>query len=152
MKVGDLTTVKGCITKEKFIAGRTLSEIEGILGFQPRRLALGMTVVALIELPALDQFELAAYSIIPTHRFQLPGGLDIEKLKAAAKASWATVGFERLVKVRPKTEHNRDMDNDLQYPTGRGAPQWVSKVLLLGRVVAVVTDYPNGRYVVPPGT
>lgn len=78
MNVGDLVTVSGCVTKEKFIAGRTLAEIEKILGF---------------------------------HR------------------------------------HDPNMNPDIQYPPGYGAPQWIAKVPWRGRVVAVVTDYPNGRCV-----
>jgi hypothetical protein len=147
MAVGDFISVTGCITKEKFIAGRTAAEIERILGFHPGRLAGGLTVVALLELPATSQFDLAAYSNIATHRFQMPSGLDIEKLKAAAWASWATTGFERLVKVLPATRHDNNLDPDFQYPPGLGAPQWVAKGQLRGKVVGIVTDYPAGRYV-----
>jgi len=38
------------------------------------------------------------------------------------------------------------MSPDLQYPPGRGAPQWIVKSPILGRVVAMVTGYRNGRY------
>jgi hypothetical protein len=51
MKVGDPTTDSGCFTHEKFIAGRSLIEIERILGFHSGRLASGIVVVALQELP-----------------------------------------------------------------------------------------------------
>jgi hypothetical protein len=101
MNVGDIVSVSGCITKEKFIAGRTLVEIEKILGFHAGRLSGGISVVALTELPSLQQFDLAAYSNVAAHRHQTPVGLDIDKIKADAKASWAITGFERLVKVRP---------------------------------------------------
>ena len=37
MKAGDIVSVSGCITKEKFIAGRTLIEIEKVLGFHGGR-------------------------------------------------------------------------------------------------------------------
>ncbi|HTA68618.1 MAG TPA: hypothetical protein VK776_10085 [Bryobacteraceae bacterium] len=147
MNVGDIVSVSGCITKEKFIAGRTLAEIEKILGFRAGRFAGGIAVVVLTELPGLQQFDLAAYSNVATHRHRTPAGLNIDKLKADAKASWATTGFERLVKVRPAVGHDEKMDPDIQYPPGQGAPQWIAKVLLRGKVVAVVTDYPKGRYV-----
>jgi hypothetical protein len=45
MNVGDIVSVSGCITKEKFIAGRTLVEIEKILGFHAGRLSGGIAVV-----------------------------------------------------------------------------------------------------------
>ena len=147
MKPGDLVRVSGCFTKEKFIAGRTLVEIERILGFRAGRLAHGMVVVALMELPAMDQFELAAYSNVATHRFKTPTDLNIEKIKAEAKASWATSGFERVVKVLPGTAHDPAMNPDVQYPPGQGAPQWISKVKLAAKVVGAVSGYPEARYV-----
>jgi hypothetical protein len=147
MAVGDFVSVTGCITKEKFIAGRTAADIERILGFHRGRLAGGLTVVALLELPALNQFDLAAYSNIATHRFQMPTDLNIEKLKAAAWASWATTGFERLVKVLPTTRHDSNLNPDFQYPPGLGAPQWVAKTHLRGKVAGIVAEYPTGRYV-----
>lgn len=141
MTVGENIPVTGCVTKEKFLAGRTGAEIERILGYHSGRLSAGFSVVALLELPAADQFDLAAYSQKAMHRFQMPDGLDIEKLKANARASWSTAGFERLVKVLPSTRHDSRLDPDYQYPPGMGAPQWVLKSPVRGRVVSVVTDY-----------
>lgn len=147
MKVGDSIPVSGCVTKEKFIAGRTLAEIEKILGFHSGRLSGGITVVALTQLPAVQNFELAAYSNVATHRYQTPAGLNLEKLKEEAKKTWAVTGSERLVKVLPAVRHDRNLDPDIQYPPGQGAPQWVVKTPLPGKVVGVVTVYPSGRYV-----
>lgn len=122
MKVGDIVHVRGCITKEKFIAGRTLAEIEKILGFHSGRLSGGITVVAMIELPGVQQFDVASYSNVATHRHRIPKGLDIEKIKAEAVKTWATTGFERLVKVLPALRHDPAMNPDIQYPPGHGAP------------------------------
>lgn len=146
MKLGDNLSVSGCFTKEKFIAGRTLGEIEKILGFHTGRLASGISVAAILELPNLDQFELGAYSNVASHRFKLPQDLNISKIKAEARGTWTTAGFERIVKVLPDTRHNSNMDPDIQYPPGQGAPQWVAKVPLRAKIVAIVADYPNGRY------
>jgi hypothetical protein len=150
VNLGDFVSVSGCITKDKFIAGRTLAEIERILGFHGGRFSTGVAVVALMELPGLDQFDLAAYSNVAAHRRTPQPGLNIDKLKADAKAGWATAGFERLVKVLPGMRHDPLMMPDIQYPPGMGAPQWIAKVQLAGRVVGVVTAYPNGRYVPAP--
>jgi hypothetical protein len=146
MNMGDILTVSGCITKEKFIAGRTLADIERILGFRQGRFIGGIAVVALLELPGMQQFELAGYSQVATHHHQTPSGLDIDKIKANAMATWSTVGFERLVKVRPAQGHDPNMNPDTQYPPGLGVPQWIATVPLQGRVVGMVADYPNGRY------
>ena len=90
MKVGDVVSISGCITKEKFIAGRTLAEIEKILGFQNGRLSGGIAIVALTELPSIQQFDVAAYSNVATHRHQVPVGLNIDKIKSEAMRTWAT--------------------------------------------------------------
>jgi hypothetical protein len=81
IRVGDVVSVSGCITKEKFIAGRTLAEIEKVLGFHSGRLSGGITVVALTELPSIQQFDVASYANVATHRHQVPAGLDIAKIK-----------------------------------------------------------------------
>jgi hypothetical protein len=112
----------GVPTKEKFIAGRTLTEIEKILGFHSGRLSGGITVVVLNELPSIQQFDVASYSNIATHRHQVPVGLDIDKIKAEAMKTWATTGFERLVKVLPAVRHDPALKPDIQYPPGHGAP------------------------------
>jgi len=145
--IGDIVTVSGCITKEKFIAGRTLADIERILGFRHGRFIGGITVAALLELPGMQQFELAGYSQVATHHHQTPTDLDIDKVKANAMETWSTIGFERLVKVRPAQGHDPSMDPDTQYPPGLGVPQWIATVPLQGRVVAIVAGYPNARYV-----
>jgi hypothetical protein len=150
MILGQIVSVSGCFTKEKFIVGRRLYEIETILGFHRGRLSQGMAVVALSQLPRTDQFELAAYSNVATHRNTIPGGLDIDRLKRNAAVTWATTGFERLVKVFPTMRHDHNIDPDTQYPPGHGAPQWIAKTSLLGRVVGIVSDYPNGIYTATP--
>ena len=147
VNLGDIVSVSGCFTKEKFISGRTLAEIERVLGFSHARLSNGIAVVALIQLPGIQQFELAAYSNVPTHHLRSPEGLNIEKIKTNAMASWSTNGFERVVKVLPAIHHDPTMNPDVQYPPGQGAPQWIATVRLLGKVVGLVTEYPYGRYI-----
>ncbi len=147
MKLGDLTSVTGYITKEKYIAGRTAQDMEKILGFHAGRLANGIIIIALLELPAIDEFDLAAYTNIAGHNYQEPTHLDIVKLKAHARATWTTIGFERLVKVQANMPHNPNLGPDIQYPPGHGAPQWKTKRPLRGKIVGIVTSYPDGRYV-----
>lgn len=146
MAVGQPLNVSGCVTKEKFLRGRTLEQIEELIGFHKGRLLKGMTVVALNRQPQPDEFELASYTQIATHRFQQPTGLDIGKIKQMAHSSWSVTGMERLVKILPTIRHDSSMDPDLQYPPGKGVPQWVVKVPVPGTIVAEVTGYPSGRY------
>lgn len=148
MNIGDIVTVSGCITKEKFIAGRTLAEIERILGFRSARFFGGIAVVALQQLPGMRQFELAGYSNVATRRRKKSADLNIDRIKTNAMVTWSTTGFERLVKVIPARSHDPNMKPDTQYPPGQGAPLWIATVPLPGRVVGIVTDYPKGRYLV----
>ena len=116
-------------------------------GFHAGRFSAGMVMAVLMELPGVQHFELASYSNIAAHQYRAPTGLDLENLKATAMSTWATAGLERLVKIVPRLGHDPGMKPDIQYPPGQGAPQWVSRIPLRARVVAVVSDYPNGRCV-----
>jgi hypothetical protein len=110
MKVGDQISVSGFITKEKFIAGRTLAEAERIPGFHAGRFSHGAAIAILMELPDMQHFKLGAYSNVAAQNYQTPSGLDLDKLKATARVTWATTGFERLrqsdfsVGTRPQYE------------------------------------------------
>jgi len=146
MNVGDQIFVSGYVTKDKFILGRTLEEIEAILGFKKRRLEQGMFVLALDRLPLENEFQLAAYSMIAEHRFSLPTDLNIAKIKENAASSWTLTGGDRLVKVRAVTPHDPNLDLDQQYPPGKGAPQWKLLVRIPATCVASVSGYPAGRY------
>ena len=73
MTVGDLVAeVRGYVTQDKYLIGRDLAAIEKLLGFHTGRLALGATFVKLNSLPALSDFELAAYSMTASHRYVAP--------------------------------------------------------------------------------
>jgi hypothetical protein len=146
MKLGDRDRIAGCFTQEKFIAGRTLVQIEQLLGFQPGRLSAGGVVFALLELPDTSQFDVSGYSNVATHRFAMPSGLNPEVLKKNARQQWSLKGPDRLVKVRPEIGHDRGLDPDKQYPPGRGVPQWVVKKPLEAEVTAILSNYPLGIY------
>ena len=89
MTVGDLVAeVRGYVTQDKYLIGRDLAAIEKLLGFHTGRLALGATFVKLNSLPALSDFELAAYSMTASHRYVAPPNLDQDKLKAIAMSRW----------------------------------------------------------------
>jgi hypothetical protein len=146
MNVGDVTTVKGFFTKEKFVAGRTLRELEKALGYNPGRFSKGIIVLNLLQMPSKQDFSLAGYSNVAGHRWKEPTDLDVEKLKANAMQEWKLSGQDRLVKIWPNIPHDPSFDPDFQYPPGGGVPQWKSKVSLPAKVSGIVTQYPNGYY------
>jgi hypothetical protein len=146
MNVGSSDFVSGYVTKDKFIRGRTLQEIEQILGFQTGRFQQGIYVLTLDRLPSQSEFQVAAYSMIAEHHFKMPSDLNIEKIKQNAAESWGLTGGDRLVKVRTVAPHDPKLDPDLQYPPGKGAPQWKLTARIPATCVAVVTGYPDSRY------
>ena len=146
VRIGDSLLVSGCLTQDKFFAGRSLSAIESILGFRAGRFSAGIAVVALTQLPTLQHFELGAYSNVATHHPLSTLGFNVDKLKVHASSTWSIAGPDRLVKVIPSLGHDRTMNPDVQYPPGRGAPQWIATAPILAKVIAIVSGYPNGRY------
>jgi hypothetical protein len=128
MRIGEEATVMGFVTQLKFLNGRTLLQIEGLLGFHGGRLAAGATIFALARLPNIEEFETQGYSQVAGHRHRPPAGLDPLALRKMAMRAWTLTGGDSLV-------------NDAQYPPGRGVPQWKLTRLIPARVVAVLQQY-----------
>lgn len=131
----------GFVTQLKFLNGRTLLQIEGLLGFHGGRLAAGATIFALARLPNIEEFETQGYSQVAGHRHRPPAGLDPLALRKMAMRAWTLTGGDSLVKLTPQTQHNEAIANDAQYPPGRGVPQWKLTRLIPARVVAVLQQY-----------
>src|SRR4051794_9644823 len=55
---GPVFWCRGPFTQRRFVQGRSLAEIERILGLQPGALAAGADVYDMPRLPAVDQFEI----------------------------------------------------------------------------------------------
>ncbi len=133
--------VTGCITQEKYIKGKSLTEVERILGFHAGRLGEGMVVAALQQIPAKDQFELLGYTQVAEHRFNTSAlkGLDADKLKETVRQNTFSLhGVNRLVKILPNILHQPFMKDEDQYPPGSGVPQWKLTSPVYAIVVAIV--------------
>ena len=141
MKLHEIIQVHGCITQEICIKGKTLPELERILGFQKGRLANGIVVATLIQLPTINQFELLGYTQVAEHKFGSAAirGLDTKKLKEMVlRDVFTLVGPKRLVKIIPNTSHDKSLSSDIQYPPGRGVPQWKLTSSVSARVVNII--------------
>jgi hypothetical protein len=145
------TQVSGYVTLKKFLVGRNLEQIEGLLGFKKGRLSRGATFAELQYLPSSTEFELAGYSQVAEHHFDksVLNGLDVAKLKNIVLDAWNQPG-EKLVKVIATIPHDTDPDRDEddQYPPGKGVPQWkLNRVNSKTAIVTyVINDYPGGTY------
>ncbi|MEO6722334.1 MAG: hypothetical protein ABIN67_18345 [Ferruginibacter sp.] len=141
MHLNDHIQVRGCITQEKYIKGRSVAEVERILGFKTGRLKTGYVIAALEQIPNNDDFDLLGYSQVAGHHFgpEATKGLDVIKLKNMVRQNVFTMaGVDRLVKVIPNTPHQGYMSNDEQYPPGQGVPQWKLVKPIYAKVIAVI--------------
>jgi len=134
---------RGCFTQDKFIAGRSLKEIETNIGFREGRLSQGGIVLALTQLPMKVQFHVAGYTNVSLHNFVIGNGLDANVLERNAMAQWELTGPNRLVKVLPAIPYEPGLDPDEQYPRARGIPQWLVLVEMPCIVAGVLSTYPK---------
>jgi hypothetical protein len=137
---------RGCFTQDKFIAGKTLRDIEKILGFKEGRLSRGGYVYALTRLPKKGEFRVAGYTNVSLHNFSMPTGLDPHVLERNAMEQWELTGRNRLVKIIPIVPHDKTMTDDEQYPHAWGAPQWVILSELPCTPAGDLGTYPDGVF------
>ena len=141
MHLHEIIQVSGCITQEHFIKGKTLAELERLLGFQKGRLNDGCVVAVLIQTPMPNQFDFLGYSQVAEHRHNGDAlkDKDVPKLKEMViKEVFTLAGPKRLVKIKANTPHNSLLDNDTQYPPGLGVPQWKLTSRVSARVVDII--------------
>lgn len=158
-----VVTLRWFFTSQKWLRGKTLAEMELLLGYRTGRLStLGAAVYAFTRVPENWEFEVAGYT-------NVSGGLPISsdwleadrelalyyaktgmrnsetRLKDNARSIMTIYGEDRLIKVKPLLDDPLDT-----YPPGHGIPQWrVSKVsaekgTLQGELLQVIQ--PGGRY------
>ena len=158
MKKGDIIQLTGFVTRQINLQGRSLAEIERLIGYHTGRLAQGATFLAAVELPQPKGFELAGYSQVAeqhTHKqyknINNPADPILAQKKAMAASQWSLHGSNRLVKVLPGIRHNASMQPDDQYPPGSGIPQWKLILPIRFQVEAVVIDYASGRFIPTQG-
>lgn len=158
--------MSGFVTLQRYVQGKTLADLESLLGFRRGRFAKGVTVSAALVLPEIDEFELAGYSQVAGHRTEEEYGSINAPIrsdeadayivkKKLARSQWSLYGTSRLIKFsedighlsHPNKVKNRAL-NDFQYPPGRGVPQWKipEEKPIAFRVIARLTNYPNQRF------
>ena len=154
--------VRGFITRERWLLGKTPREMAGLLGFDQSRMAQGARIFALLILPSNDQFDFAGHTHwsggIPKdgpvelwpeehkaidRRFMRSPEI---RAKDNVRATWTLSGAERLVKVEAKTPHDQNSPPAVQYPPGAGVEQWILRVGLLAQLVLELG--PDERYLV----
>ena len=106
MFVGQNISVKGFVTQQKYLSGRSLQQIELLLGYHAGRLSRGASFATLDRLPAIDEFETFGYSQVAAHRHVVPADLDPIGLRRMAMSAWSLVGPDRLIKAFATTPHD----------------------------------------------
>lgn len=134
MQIGDTISRAGCVTLFKFLAGSTLSELEQRIGYHSGRLAQGVFFARFKGGQSVQpaDVQLLGYSQVAEHHYEAQYGsivkqYDLVQLTKIALGSWQEEGFHNIVKVFPLIGHDTTMDNDVQYPPGKGIPQWKLK-------------------------
>lgn len=161
MQKGESISVSGFITRRINLAGRTLEEVEQLLGYSKKRLASGVIIAALKRLPNQGEYHLAGYSQVAGHHTDEQYGKDLQTkydMKQVTKnlhaTEWGLSGLKQLIKVMPMIRHSdemekdKDKDKDHYYPPGSGIQQWKLIVPFEAVVVDVVKDYPSGRLLI----
>lgn len=152
-KIGKILNVKGFFTQYRYIQGRTLAELESILGYEQGRLEDGIMGGFLMKIPTPPEFELYGYSQVAGHKWDSPdhhshhqrNSVDRNYLKKyLSNEVFTLTGPLSLVKVFPIIRHDSSKGNDEQYPPGSGVPQWSLTSELPIKITTVVKNYPNG--------
>jgi len=155
MELGSKLSAKGFFTRQINIQGQTLAEIESRLGFHKGRLSQGAYFLVAKQLPKEGDFKFAGYSQVASHKtIQAYGDINndkgLERTKPSVMSQWSVSGNnrgqDRLVKVIPVIQHNKEKGDDEQYPPGSGIQQWQLSNEIEFVVECFVADYPNGRY------
>jgi hypothetical protein len=143
----EFALVRGYITRERSLLGKTPKEMARLLGFPEYRVANGAKVYALVYLPTNEQFEFKGYTYwpggIPTGMTESPvaqwsaknAAIDKQwmrepevRAKDNLRKSWTLSGPERLVRIQVNTP------DDGRYPIGAGIEQWRLIVPLQARL------------------
>ena len=152
--------VRGFITRERWLLGKTPREMARLLGFHESRMARGAKFYSLLVLPSNDQFEFAGHTHWPGGT-PIGGGVDLwpeaharidrqwmpdpeTRAKNNVRLSWRLTGPERLIKVVTHVLHDVNMESLVQYPPGAGVEQW--KLLVELPAVSVADLGPDDRY------
>lgn len=157
-------SLSGFFTTQIYLQGKTLGEIEMLVGFDRGRLINGAWFVTAINLPKMEDFDLVGYSQVAGHHtkeqygdLNNPNGKweeDSYRIKKQnAMSGWNSFGSQRLIKIIPMVGNDPLMSDDYQYPPGSGIPQWKIKRNrpILWRGICYVGDYPNGRFIPDEG-
>jgi hypothetical protein len=129
--------LRGFFTSQRWLLGKTLSEIELLIGYRPGRLStLGAAVYGFPRVPNNWEFELGGYTNVSGGMAMDPAWVAADRSSAAyyaktgtrssetvlkdnARSCMTIAGPDRLIKVKPLLEDPFDT-----YPPGRGIPQW----------------------------
>lgn len=156
MENGNAISVTGFVTQRKNLSGKSLEEIERILGYSKMRLAAGVIIAALNRLPENGEYHIAGYSQVAGHHTDEQYGKDLQSkydMKIVTRNlhqhEWSLTGQNQLVKVMPFTRHSTEMekDKDNYYPPGSGVPQWKLTIPFNATVIAVLTNYPGDKFI-----
>lgn len=132
-----IITLRGFFTSQGWLRGKTLSEIELLIGYRPGRLSAGgASVYGFTRVPENWEFDVKGYTNVSGGQAIDPAWVAADRnaaayyaktgmrssetvLKDNARASMTSSGPNRLIQVYPLLE-----DPSETFPPGQGIPQW----------------------------
>ena len=133
--------VKGFITRERWMLGKTPREMARLLGFSESRIAQGAKIYALSILPRNEQFAFAGHThwsggkpvggepeLWPANQVKIDERFMRSpeiRAKDNVRSTWTLTSPERLIKIETVIPHQEDVSPQTQYPPGAGVEQWV---------------------------
>lgn len=163
-KLNNLVELGGFFTTQLWVQGKTLREIERLMGFDNGRLSQGAWFATVaFRLPKPEEFEFAGYSHVAGHRTtKVYGNLNspqtqnekdyyAKQKETIIRTKWSMQGSSRLIKVVPMIGHSIFMGDDFQYPPGAGIPQWKLVKKLYWKGISFVKEYSEERFIPEQG-
>lgn len=155
VKINEVDSVSGYVVPKEFIVNCTLSQLEGILGFQAGRLEEGAVFLELQRIPTPQDFEYRGDTRTADHHWDSKRK-EVEQRGAVvsqgglnqASHAYLKSANSKLIKVIAIKGYDKGLSNDENFPPGLGGMQFKierSKPVP-ATVVAVVRDYPNGVF------
>jgi hypothetical protein len=156
---GAILSLSGLVTLQRFVQGRSLSDIERMLGYTRGYFSEGAIAAVATTLPEIDGF----FPIGIASSADGKGGsseainkaskdseyeVRLKLMKESARNTWSLQGISRLVSFMPKSQMNTHLNSGQFTQGGRMIPQWhiLRDKAIPFRVTAVVEGYPNALF------
>ena len=151
-KNGDCT-VTGYVVPKEFIAGKSLTEIERLVGFKSGRLKNGAAFAQLRSLPPRTDLDYYGSSQTPDHKWEKDRQKIINRgVAVVGHADLSDAAYHylqpttKLIKIIALSDPDPLSTLNQNWPRGSGVMQFKLKSPKGAVIVDVISNYPQGRF------